>query len=208
MAQTKRRTAAQINADKKLKLKAKEEALDAKAAEIDAKMAALDAKMAEFEVRTSRASDHPGPFEAVSERLPQGAPLGLGEVGNPGPVEPLTDNDLLNVDNAMALEAFMCELVEVVIHDDNNENALLIPLPSVNGINQGFIRGRKQWVKRKYIEALSRARVITYKSDTPDPSKPEVIRVIPASALVFPFSVTNDPNPAGADWFRNLMEQP
>ncbi len=211
----KRRTQAQINAAKKRALDkrskeitAQTEKLNETARLVETSVAALDEKIAAFEVRIGKASDHSTDHREVNEEtIAKSADLtGMGEIGHPEGVERMTDTDLLNSKDAIELEAFMQELVEIVIHEDGNENAVTIPLPNVNGKNQGFFRGKPQWVKRKYLEALEHATITKY-VQVRDDAKPDIVQMRLITAPVFPFAVLTDPNPLGKQWLKNLKEQ-
>ena len=54
--------------------------------------------------------------------------------------------------------AFMEEKLEVVVNEDTNPNAENPVQISVNGVNQFFMRGQPQVVKRKFVEVLARAK--------------------------------------------------
>lgn len=143
---------------------------------------------------------------AHNGNLGKGKSLELNEIGDPGPVEKVSETDFGKKE--MELEAFMNEVLTVVVHDDASENSVQHPCPNVNGINQGFIRGQEQKVKRKYVEALARGRVTKYEQKTPDPTKPDMIQMQDRTALVYPFSVIHDPNPAGREWLKSILAQP
>ena len=145
--------------------------------------------------------------EGTSEMLGKREPLPISEIGDPGPIERATENDLAPGGTA-ELEAFMNDILTVVVHPDPGDNAVENPCPSVNGINQPFIRGVEQRVKRKYVEALARGRVTKYEQKVIDPSRPENIQMVERPALVFPFSVLHDPNPKGREWLKAILAQP
>jgi len=143
--------------------------------------------------------------DATSEDLGKERDLPLGEIGNPGPIERASEADFVAEAD---LEMFMHELVTLVVHEDTNDNAVEFPCISVNGVNQPFIRGKEQTVKRKYLEQLAHTRVIKYVQKTPDASRPENIQMTAIPALVYNFTVTHDPNPLGKTWLKALLAQP
>ena len=143
--------------------------------------------------------------DATSESLGKGRVLESSEFGDPGPIEKVTENDFVK---AAALEAFMNEALTVLVHEDPSDNAVENPCPSVNGINQPFIRGKEQKVKRKYVEALARGRVTKYEQRVTDASRPENVQMAEKTALVYPFSVLHDPNPNGRAWLKSILAQP
>ncbi len=102
--------------------------------------------------------------------------------------------------------AFAEELVEIMVHDttDPKENKLV--QVAVNGKNQYFLRGETQKVRRKYIEVLARAKKTTYTQEKyADTTGADALRNVPHTALQYPFSVVNDPNPRGAAWLRQIL---
>jgi hypothetical protein len=143
--------------------------------------------------------------DATTESLGKSKSLDLGEIGHPEPIEKVADTDFVK---AVELEAFMNEVLTVIVHQDASDNAVENPCPSVNGINQPFIRGIEQKVKRKYVEALARGRVTKYAQRVTDASRPENIQMVETTALVYPFSVLHDPNPVGKAWLKGILSQP
>lgn len=104
---------------------------------------------------------------------------------------------------------FMEEPVEVMVLESTDPAVELVPEVFHNGIPQRFIRGQVQTVKRKFIEVLARAKKTTFKQEiyadrlTGD----AVQRMIPQSALQYPFQVMNDPNPRGQAWLRKVLAE-
>lgn len=127
----------------------------------------------------------------------------LGQIGKE-PIEPVSDNDVIK---AAEMEAFMNQKVLIRVHEDNSPNALPVVCPQVNGVNQPIIRGQKQWIKRKFVEALARGTYTRYEQRTVDPSRPENIQMVEKKAYSYPFSVYEDPHPRGADWLENIMRE-
>jgi hypothetical protein len=146
------------------------------------------------------------PKETDAVEVGNRQPIEMCEIGDPGPVEKVSETQFIKEE--MALEAFMNEVLTVVVHADTSDNAVENPCPNVNGLNQPFIRGQEQKVKRKYVEALSRSRITRYVQQTPDPSKPENVQMLERTALYFPFSVLHDPNPKGREWLKAILAQP
>lgn len=136
----------------------------------------------------------------VSEEVAQGRALDLGEIGDPGPIEPAAENDI-------RLEAFMNDKLRIIVHETAEDGQLQIICPQVNGTNQPIIRGKETMVKRKYVEALARCSTTKYTQTTPDASKPDNIQMIPRRAITYPFTVLEDPHPNGAEWLRQIKAQ-
>lgn len=99
--------------------------------------------------------------------------------------------------------AFNEELVKVIVLESTEKFAEQIVEVGVNGVMQRFIRGEEQTVKRKYLEQLARAKMTTYtQQKIKDGEDNESYRNVPHTALRYPFTVTEDQNPRGADWLR------
>ena len=143
--------------------------------------------------------------DATNDALGKGRALELGEIGDPGPIEKASETNFVKEAD---LELFMQDFLLIIVHPDGNDNAVEFPCVSVNGINQAFIRGKEQKVKRKYVEQLARTRVTKYTQKVNDPSRPENIQMQEGTALVYPFSVLHDPDPKGRAWLQAILAQP
>lgn len=141
--------------------------------------------------------------ETNAENAKSGKDLSLGEIGDPGPIEQQTDNEL-----AIRMEAFMNQKVEVIVAADGTPGSYTVITPMVNGVNQPIVRGLRQQIKRKYVESLARSRITSYDQQTPDPGKPEQIVMQDITVLTYPFSVVHDPHPDGGEWLQNILDQP
>jgi len=139
--------------------------------------------------------------DVVDENLGQEEAINLGEVGDPGPIEKAVEGDV-------KMEAFMNDLLEIVVHETGNEGDLPVICPQVNGTNQPIIRGRKTMVKRKYVEALARCTTTKYTQTTPDAAHPDNMQMIPRRSLTYPFTVVRDPHPKGDAWLDMIKAQP
>ena len=147
---------------------------------------------------------HPGKLDAVTEHIGQDNPLTLGEVGEPGMIEPVAENDFVA---AAQLEKFMNEVMTIVAHEDNQEGALDVLSPLVNGVNQPILRGVHQKVRRKYVEVLARARSTKYNQRQTDAGDPASLLMVPNSKMTCPFTVIHDPNPNGRAWLEAIMRE-
>jgi hypothetical protein len=106
------------------------------------------------------------------------------------------------------LMAFMEELVEIVVSEDNHPNAEQVINLSVNGINQFVFRGKPQVIKRKYIEVLARSRPESLSTpEYTDANGNRATRIVKAHTLRFPFRVIKDMNPKGGRWVENLLRE-
>lgn len=138
-------------------------------------------------------------------------PIAIGEIHDAmqdGSIEIERVTGVSASEEQMRLEAFMNEIVTVIVAEDTDEEALLVVTVNVNGMNQPIVRGVPTPIKRKYVEALARAKETKYKQTLSDPSDPGSVTMIPRTALAFPFSVEHDPNPQGRAWLREIIKQP
>ncbi len=113
-----------------------------------------------------------------------------------------------NFNDAVALEAFMNEQLLIHVYTDGTSGALEVITPTVNGVNQPIIRGRDQLVKRKYVEVLARSKIVTYRQEVADQSRPENIQMTPLANMTAPFVVREDKNPKGRAWLEHILRQP
>lgn len=130
-------------------------------------------------------------------------PLKIDDIGAPGKIDAV-DGPLTM--SGAALESFMNEDVEIYVHESNDENAGPFEYVGVEGRRQFVARGRKQVIKRKYVERLVRARKTTFTQDlTP---KDETLNTVkPHSAPMIPFSIITD-TAKGKKWFDRISNEP
>lgn len=101
---------------------------------------------------------------------------------------------------------FMEEQVLVVLSPSADEFAEpLVPVTN-DGRTQNFIRGREQWVARKFIEPLLRSRITTYVQDS-NANEVEGSVFIPRTSLAYPIQVIKD-TPRGSRWVRDILHSP
>lgn len=114
---------------------------------------------------------------------------------------------VLNDEKAKML-AFMEEPVDITVHQSTDKNAIqVIPL-SVNGVMQPVMRGVVTKVRRKYVALLASLKTTVYSQETRQDQQGNVVqKMIPNTALRFPFSVIHDPNPKGVDWLRAQLSR-
>lgn len=108
------------------------------------------------------------------------------------------------VDNEkMAMLAFMEEPVTVHIHTTSDKAAEQIFEIFNNGQREVFRRGETKTVKRKFVNELAMRKLTVYENEevrAPDGTKQ--YKYVPRTALRYPFSVTHDDHPRGADWLK------
>jgi hypothetical protein len=137
--------------------------------------------------------------KAVEASVEKERTFPLDEVGKTNEID--VPGKGVNVDE----EAFANEILTVRV-----ATSALDPAPvhtSVNGIAQYFVRGYKQKVKRKYVEALARARSYTYAQEVADPRDPSNIRMVERTVLSYPFEILHDPNPKGREWLERILAE-
>lgn len=105
-------------------------------------------------------------------------------------------------------EAFMNELVTVVVHSTTDENQAPHVIVNCNGTNQPIIRGVPTQIRRKYVEILARMKETKYSQVTPNPATPDVSELRARHGLAYPFEVTEDKNPRGRAWLNNVLAEP
>lgn len=178
---------------------AQDQAIDERERALAAREEALEHDLKKLNLFRSGLKD----FEATSVKA--GSSFTLSEIHDHRAVEGVEGESL---NDAVALEAFMNEKILIHVYPDGASGALEVITPSVNGVNQPIIRGREQLVKRKYVEVLARSRIITYRQEVADPSRPENIQMTPLANMTAPFVVREDKNPRGRAWLEHIMAQP
>jgi len=141
------------------------------------------------------------PPKTYVEDVAQEKGKNLSEIGNKGPIEQTSERDL-------NLAAFMEDVLTIEVVLDETEGAIPTICPEVNSVKQYIIRGQKQKVKRKYVEALARSRITKQVQKWENPNDPSNIRMIPVTTLTAQFLVHHDPHPDGREWLKNILAQP
>ena len=148
-------------------------------------------------------------FEAAEIEIEGDKPFALAEIRDRNDSGGIEIERVIGstADEAVQLEAFMHEIVIVTVHEDSDEEALPVVTLCVNGMTQPIFRGVPTPIKRKYVEALARAKETKYRQALDDPNDPASITMVPRSALAYPFTVESDANPRGRVWLRELLKQ-
>lgn len=148
-------------------------------------------------------------FEPMEQQIGQDRPRNMPSTGKARIEPPLIDVvDGPNwKDKADAL-AFLEENVTIVIMDTSDKNAeFLVPL-WVNGRSQYIFRNQPTDIKRKFVEALARAKETTYTQEYyKDANNNNAIRNIPHTALKYPFTILHDANPRGPAWLKKILAE-
>lgn len=129
-----------------------------------------------------------------------------------GEIESLLKPEEVQVVSAAGLDdyaaelAFMEEKIDVIVHESTDKNAEQVVDVYCNGTPQRFIRGQVQSVKRKYVQILADARQTSLQTRTVTQGEDVYNRIDRHTALRYPFSVANDPNPKGAQWLKRALQ--
>ena len=107
----------------------------------------------------------------------------------------------------ISTEAFMEEKVQIVIDRSSNVEDNPIPIPMVGDKSQPIVRGVPTWVKRKYVEALARSRPTTI-NQVINQTDYERFELVSQVGVSYPFRVIKDPNPNGAEWLSQILNDP
>lgn len=109
----------------------------------------------------------------------------------------------------MQMLAFMNELVTVRIGTTTDKNAAQIFEINVNNDLQLFRRGEVKTVRRYIADRMARLKETTYtQQETVNGEGIKQILNIPHTGLKYDFSIAQDANPIGADWFRAVLAEP
>lgn len=151
------------------------------------------------------------PMEATDHKIGQDQTFTIPTTG------PINHEDFRNdfevVDGPKAMDkanelAFMEEMVEVVVSQTTDKNAERFPHVAVNGVNQYFVRGDKMKVRRKFIEALARAKKTAVSTVAgKDQDGADTMNIAQSTGLRYPFSVVHDPNPRGHAWLEKVLAE-
>ena len=138
--------------------------------------------------------------------MPKGIPNAPGiEIADDTSMEIVQMTDF---QKAIEDEAFMNEIVTVLVAATVDENAPSHVVLGVNGMNQPIFRDVPTSIKRKYLEVLARCRETKYSQRTNNPMEPDRIENIPRTAFAYPFQVLEDKNPKGSAWLQAVMRSP
>lgn len=142
--------------------------------------------------------------DTTNEYLGNANPVTIGEIGR-GDVDEI--ETVVSMD-AAAMEAFMNEILTVVVMSSADENDTDMVPVGVNGVMQYFKRDTYQDVKRKYVEVLARRKRTDF-TQILDHTMGEKMNILSRRhALKYPFQVINDPNPKGHAWLKQILSEP
>lgn len=128
----------------------------------------------------------------------------VGEIGGHAGID-LVDKPLPK--DAFAMEAFMNELVTIVINPSQDPDDPILVKVGVNGVNQFIPRGEPIAIKRKYIEVLARAKRTDFAQTLDERLGEKMNHLRAMHSLRHPFSVISDPNRHGSDWLVGVLAE-
>lgn len=119
------------------------------------------------------------------------------------------DTDRVIGTEALDLEVFMHDKIEVELNEPQNEDEAQFAEVTVNGDRRVALRGTTVIWPRKHIAVLAAAkvmRVVQEKVVNPDGSMGYVERA--KQSLAYPFRLVNDPRRNGPAWLRQQLANP
>jgi len=141
-------------------------------------------------------------LDATNEYLGKESPVTIGEIG--------TEREIIDkpfTASKAEREAFMNEILTVVVQSSGDENDADIVQVGVNGVTQFFKRDVAQQVKRKYVGVLARAKKTDYQQKLDDRLGESMNTLSKRRMLKYPFQVIHDPNPKGPEWLRHALAE-
>lgn len=134
------------------------------------------------------------------------APVGMEVIDDAPIIETVAESR--DFSQLAADEAFMNELVTVLVHSTTDENQPAQIIVNCNGVNQPIVRGLPMQIRRKYVEILARMKETKYSQVTRNPAAPDQIDMIARHGLAYPFDLIEDKNPRGRAWLNNVLAEP
>jgi len=141
-------------------------------------------------------------FEANDDLLRKLPEIPIDELGDSHPLEVVSDS--VRIKDAMELEAFMNERVQIRVHASQMEGSLAIECLTLNGITQPIVRGVPTWVKRKYVELLGQGSTSKIQQRT-NPYDLSDITITEQRAIAYPFDVLSDTD-KGRKWLEGILK--
>lgn len=144
-------------------------------------------------------------IHAGSEYLGAEETRTVGEIGGHAGID-VVDKPLPK--GALEIEAFMNEMVTIVVNAPHDPDEPMLVQVGVNGVNQFIPRGEPIAVKRKYVEVLARAKRTDFAQNLDERlGETAFNQVRPMHSLRFPFSMIHDPNPNGGAWLTAVLAE-
>lgn len=129
----------------------------------------------------------------------------VGEIGGHAGID-VVDKPMPK--EAFEMEAFMNEMVTIVVNPPHDADEPMLVQVAVNGVNQFIPRGEAIAVKRKYVEVLARAKRTDFAQNLDERLGEQGFnQVRTMHSLRFPFSMIGDPNPNGGAWLTGVLAE-
>lgn len=104
--------------------------------------------------------------------------------------------------------AFMEDELEIIVLPTSDKNSPPLVETHCNGRNQYLLRGKPQKVKRKFVEVLARAKLTTFRGETPLVNGEYQNLMHPTTGLVENFTVLRDPaGDRGRAWLEQVLAE-
>jgi hypothetical protein len=122
----------------------------------------------------------------------------------------IVEGPLSSMKDWIEKEAFLNEMVLVMVQPSNDPNDADVDFVPfwVNGVIQGFKRGKPQWVRRCYVGALARTKATFYNQRIDERLGESMNTLSPVKVLRYPFTVLQDKNPNGGAWLQEALAEP
>jgi len=131
----------------------------------------------------------------------------VGDLDRDSFIEVPEPSDTFHMASWLELEAFMNEQVLVEVHKGDKNSEQTFELRCGN-VSQFIVRGRRQTIKRKFLELLARAKPDTISTpEYVDGAGNKGTRIVKTDSLRYPFSVVSDPNPRGYVWLEQVLNE-
>ncbi|MEJ5148964.1 hypothetical protein [Comamonas sp. MYb396] len=129
----------------------------------------------------------------------------VGEIGGHAGID-VVDKPLPK--NALDMEAFMNEVVTIVVNPPTDADDPTLIQVGVNGVNQFIRRGDAVDVKRKYVEVLARSKRTDFAQTLDERLGEQGFNSLRSMhSLRYPFSMLRDPNPNGGAWLTAILRE-
>jgi hypothetical protein len=148
-------------------------------------------------------------FEPMEQQIGQDAPRVMKSTG---PSEEALEKPYIQVvdrpvdQEKLQMLAFMEEPITIYIQPTSDLQAEQTFMIGNGGQQEVFKRGETKTVKRKFVDILASRKRTTFTQERRMNAQGIFEDVqIPHTALMYPFSVMNDPHPRGAEWLKYTL---
>jgi hypothetical protein len=149
-------------------------------------------------------------FEPMEQEIGQSSDFILPGTGSLDGLDFAEEFEVVGQINLKEVELmlFMEEQVEIQLHRPSNPKDPLVLHTCVQGRNQFIVKGKAQWVKRKFVEALARGqRMLIETPEAVDKFGVKTHKIERSFILENPFSVLTDRNPMGRQWLEGILAE-